>query len=82
LAKVFHEWQEGNRNGFAEGRSENWVHRDQDAREAASFLIAVYESYLMLAKNAQDVSVWKAGIRNIVGCLQSLRPSNKRARLS
>jgi hypothetical protein len=55
-------------HGFAEGRSENWVHRDQDAREPASFLIAVYEGYVMLAKNAQDVSVWKAGIRNIVGC--------------
>ena len=36
----------------------------------------------MLAKNAQDVSACKAGIRNIVGCLQSLRPSNKRGRLS
>ena len=72
----------GHRHGFAEGRSENWVRRDQDGCEATSFLIAVYEGYLMLAKNAEDVSLWKAEIRNIVGCLQSLRPSNKRARLS
>jgi hypothetical protein len=50
--------------------------------QAAIFLIAVYEGYVVLAKNAQDGSVWKAGIRNIVGCLQSLRPSNKRVRLS
>jgi hypothetical protein len=70
------------RHGFAEGRSKNLEHHDQDAREPASFLIAVYEGYVMSARNAQDMSVWKAGIRNIVGCLQSLGPSNKRARLS
>ena len=51
------------------------MHRDLDARETASFLIAVYKGYVMLAKNARDV-------RNIAACLQSLRPSNKRARPS
>ena len=45
------------RHGFAEGRSENWVHRDQDVGEPASFLITVDEGYVMLAKNAQEVSV-------------------------
>jgi hypothetical protein len=45
------------RHGFAEGRSEGRVHRDLDARETASFLIAVYEGYVMLAKNARDLSV-------------------------
>jgi hypothetical protein len=58
------------------------VHRDQDAREAASFLIAVSAGYLMLAKKCSGCERVEGGIRNIVGCLQSLRPSNKRARLS
>ena len=39
-------------------RKGGWrVHRDPDARETASCLIAVYEGYVMLAKNARDVSV-------------------------
>jgi TetR/AcrR family transcriptional regulator, transcriptional repressor for nem operon len=38
------------------------VRRDLDAREAASFLIAMYEGYVTLAKNAQDVNVLKVGI--------------------
>lgn len=45
------------RPGFAEGRSEGRVHCDLDARETASFLIAMYEGYVMLAKNVRDVSV-------------------------
>jgi len=45
--------------------------------EAAGFLIAVNEGYISLAKNAPDAKVLKAGIRNIVGWLQSLRaPGN------
>ena len=43
----------------------------------AGFLIAVNEGYISLAKNAPDAKVLKAGIRNIVGWLQSLRaPGN------
>jgi len=79
LAKVFHEWQEGTATALRRGQSEGTVRRDLDARETASFLIAVYEGYVMLAKNAQNVNVWKVGIRNIVGWLQSLRAPNKRS---
>lgn len=75
LAKVFHDWQEGTATALLRGQSEGTVRRDLDARDAASFLIAMYEGYVMLAKNAQDVNVWKVGIRNIVGWLQSLRQS-------
>ena len=78
LAKVFHEWQEGTATALRRGQSEGTVRRDLDARETASFLIAMYEGYVMLAKNAQDVNVWKVGIRNIVEWLGSLRVPNKR----
>jgi len=77
LAKVFHDWQEGTATALRRGQSEGTVRRDLDACEIASFLIAMYEGYVMLAKNAQDVNVWKVGIRNIVGWLQSLRASKK-----
>lgn len=77
LAKVLHEWQEGIATALRTGQRKGIVRRDLDAREAAGFLIAMYEGYVTLAKNAQNVSVWKAGIRNIVGWLQSLRAPNE-----
>ena len=67
-AKVFYDWQEGIATALRRGQSEGTVRRDLDVREAASFLIATYEGYVTLAKNAQDVNVLKVGIRNIVGC--------------
>ena len=75
LEKIFQAWQEGVATLLRKGQSQGTVRRDLDARETASFLIAMYEGYVMLAKNAQDVNVWKVGIRNIVGWLQSLRQS-------
>jgi len=78
LAKVFQEWQEGTATALRRGQSEGTVRRDLDVGETASFLIAMYEGYVMLAKNAQDVNVWKVGIRNIVGWLDSLRVPKKR----
>jgi len=49
------------------------VRRDLVPDETAGFLIAMYEGYVSLAKNAQDAKVWRVGIRNIVGWLRSLR---------
>jgi len=77
LAKVFDEWQEGTAAALRRGQSEGTVRRDLNPDETASFLIAMYEGYVLLAKNAQDVNVWKVGIRNIVGWLRSLRPPGK-----
>ncbi len=74
LEMVFHEWQEGVAAALREGQTRGRVRRDAEPDEAASFLIAMYEGYVLLAKNAQDPKVWKAGIRNIVGWLRSLRP--------
>jgi AcrR family transcriptional regulator len=80
LAKVFHDWQEGTATALLRGQAQGTVRRDLDAHDAASFLIAMYEGYVMLAKNAQDANVWKVGIRNIVGWLRSLRPPGNRKR--
>jgi TetR/AcrR family transcriptional regulator, transcriptional repressor for nem operon len=78
LARLFHDWQEGTAAALRRGQSEGTVRGDLNADETASFLIATYEGYVMLAKNAQDVNVWKVGIKNIVGWLQSLRAPNSR----
>lgn len=78
LARIFCDWQEGTAAALRRGQSEGRVRHDLDADEAASFLIATYEGYVMLAKNAQSVNVWKVGIKNVVGWLQSLRATNRR----
>lgn len=57
LAKLFYEWQEGTATALRRGSPR--VQCDLDAREAASFLIDMHEGYVMLAKNAQEVSMWK-----------------------
>src|SRR5882724_12483931 len=74
LERIFLDWQKGVATLLRKGKSQGTVRRDLNPDETASFLIATVEGYATLAKNAQDAKVWKAGIRNIVGWLRSLRP--------
>jgi TetR/AcrR family transcriptional repressor of nem operon len=80
LAIVFHTWQEGVAAALREGQTHGRVRRDVEPAEAAGFLIAMVEGYGSLAKNAQDARVMKAGIRNIVNWLRSLRPPGNHRR--
>jgi TetR/AcrR family transcriptional regulator, transcriptional repressor for nem operon len=80
LARVFHSWQEGIAAALREGQTCARVRRDVEPAAAAGFLIATLEGYVSLAKNAQDAKVMKAGIRNIVGWLRSLRPPGNHKR--
>src|SRR6516164_2083492 len=73
LETIFNAWQEGIATALRRGQSEGTVRRDLVPEETAGFLIAMYEGYALLAKNAQDAKVWNVGIRNIVGWLRSLR---------
>lgn len=76
LERIFLDWQAGIATLLRKGMAQGTVRRDLNPEEAASFLVATIEGYGTLAKNAQDAKVWKAGIRNIVGWLKSLRPPN------
>ena len=81
LQTIFHAWQEAIATVLRRGQSQGTVRSDLVPDEAATFLIAMVEGYEVLAKNSQDVKVWKMGIRNIVGWLKSLRarrPSRRR----
>ncbi len=80
LARVFHAWREGVAVALREGQTRGRVRRDVEPAEAAGLLIAMLEGYVSLAKNAQDAKVMKAGIRNIVSWLRSLRPPGNRRR--
>jgi len=73
LERIFRDWQEGIAIALRRGQSQRMVRRDLIAEETAGFLIAMYEGYTLLAKNAQDAEVWNVGIRNMVGWLKSLR---------
>ena len=79
LRRLFLAWQEGVATLLRKGQSQGTVRRDLNPDEAASFLVAMVEGYVSLAKNAQDAKVWEVGKRNIVGWLRSLRaPSQSR----
>ena len=80
LAILFRAWREGIAAALREGQIHGKVRREVEPPETAAFLIAMVEGYASLAKNAQDAKVMKAGIRNIVGWLRSLRPPGSRRR--
>ena len=80
LEAVFHAWQDGIASVLREGQINGKVRRDADPAETAGFLIAMVTGYGALAKNAQDASVMKTGIRNTVNWLRSLRPPGNRKR--
>ncbi len=80
LERIFREWIEGIAAALRRGQSQGTVRRDLHAEETAGFLIAMYEGYAVLAKNAQDPKVWNVGIRNIVGWLKSLRAPRQSGR--
>jgi TetR/AcrR family transcriptional repressor of nem operon len=78
LAIIFNAWREAVASVLREGQAHGRVRRDVEPANAAGILIAMVEGYASLAKNAQDPKVMKAGIRNIVGWLRSLRPPGNR----
>lgn len=84
LERIFREWQEGISRALRNGQSQGTVRRDLVPEETAGFLVAMYEGYVLLVKNAQDAKVWNVGIKNIVAWLNSLRaprhPGKVRAR--
>jgi len=80
LAVIFDAWREAAATVLREGQTHGTVRRDVEPADAAGLLIAMVEGYASLAKNAQDPKVMKAGIRNIVDWLRSLRPPRNRRR--
>jgi TetR/AcrR family transcriptional regulator, transcriptional repressor for nem operon len=73
-AKVFNDWHRAVAAALRHGRARGKVRKDVNPTEAATFLIATYEGYMSLAKNAQDVKALRAGQRALVRHLESLRP--------
>jgi AcrR family transcriptional regulator len=81
LEVIFDAWREAAASVLREGQIHGSVRRDVEPNAAAALLIAMVEGYGSLAKNAQDPKVIKAGIKNIVGWLRSLRRQGNRKRV-
>jgi TetR/AcrR family transcriptional regulator, transcriptional repressor for nem operon len=81
LAAIFDAWREAVASALRGGQIHGSVRRDVQPADAAASLIAMVEGYGSLAKNAQDPKVMKAGIKNIVGWLRSLRAPGNRKRV-
>jgi AcrR family transcriptional regulator len=81
LEIIFDAWRETVAAVLREGQIHGSVRRDVETTDAAGLLIAMVEGYGSLAKNAQDPKVIKAGIKNIVAWLRSLRQPGNRKRI-
>jgi hypothetical protein len=81
LEIIFDAWRETIASVLREGQKRGSVRRDVQPADAAGLLIAMVEGYGSLAKNAQDPKVVRAGIKNIVGWLESLRRTGNRKRV-
>jgi len=81
LEIIFDAWREAAASVLREGQIRGSVRRDVDPANAAGLLIAMVEGYSSLAKNSQDPKVIKAGIKNIVAWLRSLRQPGNRKRI-
>lgn len=73
-ANVFRVWRNAIRTALQEGQKHGQVRRELDAEDEATFLVAAYEGYVSLAKNAQDAAVLRSGLRRITNHLETLRP--------
>lgn len=77
-AKIFTAWQRATATALREGKSQGTVSKEIDPDDAATFLIAAFEGYMSLAKNAQDAGFLRSGQKALVSYLESLRPRRSR----
>jgi TetR/AcrR family transcriptional repressor of nem operon len=79
-AKLFGKWHDAVAGALRDGQIRGVVRTDIDANETATFLIATYEGYVVLTKNAQDARMMRSGQRRVVRLLESLRAKGGRTK--
>jgi len=73
ISELFHDWETAIAQALRRGQARRLVRKDVDVDEVATFIVAAYEGYLSLAKGSQDAGKLRAGIRNLIGYVESLR---------
>src|SRR5580700_5722248 len=79
-ARVYQDWHDGMAEALREGQKRRVVRSEINASETATFLLAAWEGYAVLAKNAQDARMLRSGQRRMIRHLESLRPARGPAR--
>jgi TetR/AcrR family transcriptional regulator, transcriptional repressor for nem operon len=79
-ARVYKDWHDGMAEALGEGQKRRVVRSDINANETATFLLAAWEGYAVLAKNAQDARMLRSGQKLLIRHLESLRRARRRAR--
>jgi AcrR family transcriptional regulator len=72
LRKVFIDWIASIAAALHEGQQGGSVRDEVDPEEAATFLVATFEGYISLAKNARDARVLEAGKKKMLHYVESL----------
>ncbi len=73
LAKILTDWRGAMADAFRRGQAEGTVRKNIDPEDEATFVIAVYEGYISLAKNSQDARLLKSGKKRMIRYIDSLR---------
>jgi TetR/AcrR family transcriptional regulator, transcriptional repressor for nem operon len=73
LAKILTEWRDSMADAFRRGQREGMVKENVEPDDEATFIIALYEGYISLAKNSQDSRMLKSGKKRMISYLESLR---------
>jgi TetR/AcrR family transcriptional regulator, transcriptional repressor for nem operon len=79
-AGIYKDWHDAMAEALREGQKRRVVRSDINASETATFLLAAWEGYAVLAKNAQDPRMLQSGQRTVIGHLESLRTARGRTR--
>ena len=66
-------WHKAIANALRRGQERGQVRKDVDVNDTATFLMATYEGYVSLAKNAQNARVLRNGMKSMVRYLETLR---------
>ena len=77
-ARIYKEWHDAMAEALREGQKRRVVRSDINANETATFVIAAWEGYVVLGKNAQDPRLMESGQRSVCGHIESLRPARGR----
>ena len=75
LARVFALWHGAVAGALRAAQKLGRVRKEIDPDETATFLMAAYEGYISLSKNAQDARILRSGNKGITRYLETLRPA-------
>lgn len=78
-ARVFDIWRDAVAGALRRGKAQGQVAPRVDPKQAAQFFLALFAGFMALGKCHRDAAEHRAGVKMMVGWLESLRPEGWRA---